>query len=155
MNKIDRKLESLGIEIPDAPVPAANYVPCIISNNLAFIAGQIPFKDGKIEYTGKVGKDIDIPTAKEVARLCALNIVAVLKTSLDGDLSRVVRCIKLGIFVSCVENFNKQPEVANGASDLMIEVFGENGKHSRFAVGTNNLPRNVPVEVDGIFEINP
>ena len=154
MNTIEKKLESLRIIIPSAPVPAANYVPCIISGNLAFVAGQIPFQDGKIIYTGKVGKDLDVSKAKEVARLCALNIIAVLKNALDGDLTRIKKCVKLGIFVSCTENFNQQPEVANGASDLMIEVFGEIGKHARFAVGTNNLPRNVPVEVDGIFEIS-
>ena len=113
----------------------------------------MPFENGKINYTGKVGKDVNIDTAKKVARICALNVLGVLKVTVNGDLTRVKKCIKLGIFVSSSDNFHQQPEVANGASDLMVEVFGEKGKHARFAVGTNSLPRNVPVEVDAIFEI--
>ena len=128
-------------------------MPYIISNNLIFIAGQVAFENGQLNYKGRVGEDIDIDTAKKVARICGLNILGVLKSALDGDLSKVKKCIKLGIFVSCVDKFDQQPEVANGASDLMVEVFGENGKHARFAVGTNALPRNAPVEVDAIFEI--
>ena len=146
-------MQELKITIPAAPTPAANYVPCIITKNLAFIAGQIPFQDGKITHTGKVGKDIDIATAKNIARICALNILGVLKENLNWDLSRVKKCVKLGIFVSCTDDFNQQPEVANGASDLMVEIFGDAGRHARFAVGTNSLPRNVPVEIDGVFEI--
>jgi len=153
MNSIDKKLETLGITIPDAPSPAANYIPYVISGNLVFIAGQVPFENGKINYTGKVGKDIDINKAKEVAKICGLNVISVLKNAVKGDLSKVKKCVKLGIFVSCTNDFHQQPEVANGASDLMVEIFGENGKHARFAVGTNSLPRNVPVEVDAIFEI--
>jgi enamine deaminase RidA (YjgF/YER057c/UK114 family) len=153
MNSIDKKLETLGITIPDAPSPAANYIPYVISGNLVFIAGQVPFENGKINYTGKVGKDIDINKAKEVAKICGLNVISVLKNAVNGDLSKVKKCVKLGIFVSCTSDFHQQPEVANGASDLMVEIFGENGKHARFAVGANSLPRNVPVEVDAIFEI--
>ena len=153
MNDIDKKLKDLGITIPDAPSPAANYIPYVISGNLVFIAGQVPFENGKINYTGKVGKDIDINKAKEVAKICGLNVISVLKNAVKGDLSKVKKCVKLGIFVSCTSDFHQQPEVANGASDLMVEIFGENGKHARFAVGTNSLPRNVPVEVDAIFEI--
>ena len=153
MNSIDKKLETLGITIPDAPSPAANYIPYVISGNLVFIAGQVPFENGQINYTGKVGKDIDINKAKEVAKICSLNVISVLKNAVKGDLSKVKKCVKLGIFVSCTSDFHQQPEVANGASDLMVEIFGENGKHARFAVGANSLPRNVPVEVDAIFEI--
>ena len=153
MNEIDKKLETLGITIPEAPSPAANYIPYVISGNLVFIAGQVPFENGQINYTGKVGKDIDINKAKEVAKICGLNVISVLKNAVKGDLSKVKKCVKLGIFVSCTNDFHQQPEVANGASDLMVEIFGENGKHARFAVGTNSLPRNVPVEVDAIFEI--
>ena len=153
MNSIDKKLETLGITIPDAPSPAANYIPYVISGNLVFIAGQVPFENGQINYTGKVGKDIDINKAKEVAKICGLNVISVLKNAVKGDLSKVKKCVKLGIFVSCTNDFHQQPEVANGASDLMVEIFGEDGKHARFAVGTNSLPRNVPVEVDAIFEI--
>ena len=153
MNDIDKKLKDLGITIPDAPSPAANYIPYVISGNLVFIAGQVPFENGQINYTGKVGKDIDINKAKEVAKICGLNVISVLKNAVNGDLSKVKKCVKLGIFVSCTNDFHQQPEVANGASDLMVEIFGENGKHARFAVGANSLPRNVPVEVDAIFEI--
>lgn len=154
MNDIDKKLEALGITIPEAPSPAANYIPYVIIGNLIFIAGQVPFENGKINHTGKVGKDIDIDEAKRVAKICALNIISVLKKALKGDLMRVKQCVKLGIFVSCTSDFYHQPEVANGASDLMVKIFGEKGKHARFAVGANSLPRNVPVEVDAIFEIS-
>ncbi len=154
MNDIDKKIESLGITLPIAPSPAANYIPYVVSNNLVFISGQVPFENGEIKHTGKVGKNINIDKGKAVARICALNVISVLKNALNGDLSRVKSCVKLGIFVSCTSDFHQQPEVANGASDLMVEIFGEKGKHARFAVGANSLPRNVPVEVDAIFEIN-
>jgi len=153
MNEIDNLLKNKNIIIPEAPTPAANYIPYVISDNLVFIAGQVPFENGKINYTGKVGKDINIDDAKKVARICALNVLGVLKTAVNGDLSKVKKCIKLGIFVSCNDDFHMQPEVANGASDLMVEIFGDKGKHARFAVGTNSLPRNAPVEVDAVFEI--
>ncbi|MDG2001269.1 MAG: RidA family protein [Alphaproteobacteria bacterium] len=152
MNIIDKKIQSLGIKLPSAPKPAANYIPYVISNNLIFIAGQVPFENGEIKHTGKVGENINIDKAKTIARTCGLNIISVLKDALDGDLSRVTKCVKLGIFVACTNDFHNQPEVANGASDLMVEIFGEAGKHARFAVGTNSLPRNVPVEVDAVFE---
>ena len=154
MNIIDEKLEKIGIEIPTAPKPAANYIPYVITNNLIFISGQVPFINGKIreDDTGKVGENIDIAKAQTIARRCGINVVSVLKDALDGDLSRVIKCVKLGIFVSCTNDFHDQPEVANGASDLMVEIFGEAGRHARFAVGTNSLPRNIPVEVDAIFE---
>ncbi|MAU27936.1 MAG: hypothetical protein CMJ07_01965 [Pelagibacterales bacterium] len=152
MNIIDEKIQSLGIKLPSSPKPAANYIPYVISNNLIFIAGQVPFENGEIKHTGKVGENINIDKAKTIARTCGLNIISVLKDALDGDLSRVTKCVKLGIFVACTNDFHNQPEVANGASDLMVEIFGEAGKHARFAVGTNSLPRNVPVEVDAVFE---
>ena len=153
MNAIDNLLKNKNIIIPDAPFPAANYIPYVISDNLVFIAGQVPFENGKINYTGKVGKEINLDTAKKIAKICALNVLGVLKVAVNGNLAKVKKCVKLGIFVSCSDNFYQQPEVANGASDLIVEIFGENGKHARFAVGTNSLPRNVPVEVDAIFEI--
>ena len=153
MNDIDKKLQDLGITLPNAPMPAANYIPYVITGKLVFISGQVPFENGEIKHTGKVGKDIDVDLAKLIARICALNIISVLKNALNGDLSKVNQCVKLGIFVSCTNDFYQQPEVANGASDLMVEIFGNKGKHARFAVGTNSLPKNVPVEVDAVFEI--
>ena len=153
MNDIDKKLQDLGITLPNAPMPAANYIPYVITGKLVFISGQVPFENGEIKHTGKVGKDIDIDQAKLIAKTCALNIISVLKNALNGDLSKVNQCVKLGIFVSCTNDFHQQPEVANGASDLMVEIFGNKGKHARFAVGVAALPLNVPVEIDGVFEI--
>ena len=152
--KIDARLRELGIELPEAPAPAANYVPYTISGNTVYVAGQVPFVNGKLEHKGRVGETYGIEEAHEVARICALNILAQVKAACDGDLDRVVRCLKMGGFVACADGFGDMPEVVNGASDLMVEVFGDAGRHARFAVGTNALPRGVPVEVDAIFEIS-
>lgn len=151
--RIEARLEELGIELPKASAPAANYVPYVISGNLVFIAGQITFWNGEIKFIGKVGRDFSTDEGKQAARLCGLNLIAQLKNACDGDLDRVRRCVKLGVFVNCVDGFAEQPEVANGASDLMVDVFDESGRHARFAVGANALPRNVATEADGIFEI--
>ena len=151
--KIDRRLEELGIELPDPASPAANYVPYVISGSLVFIAGQIPFWNGEIKHVGKVGAEISLEEAKEAAQLCGLNLVAQLKSACSGDLDRVKRCVKIGVFVNCVDGFKQQPEVANGVSDLMVEIFGDAGRHARFAVGTNALPRNCATESDAVFEI--
>lgn len=152
--RIDARLSELGLTIPDAPVPAANYVPFVIAKNMVYVSGQLPFIDGKVAKTGKVGQDLDTAAAKEIARICAINIVAQVKTACGGDLDRVVRCVEVGGFVNCIDGYAEQPEVLNGASDLMVEVFGDAGRHARFAVGTNALPRNVPVEVKAVFEIS-
>jgi enamine deaminase RidA (YjgF/YER057c/UK114 family) len=151
--RIDARLAELGLTIPAAPAPAANYVPYVVSGNMVHVAGQVPFVDGKIAATGKVGKDLDVAEAAKIARICAVNIIAQVKAACGGDLDRVVRCIEVGGFVNCTDGFGNQPEVVNGASDLMVEVFGDAGRHARFAVGTNALPRNVPVEVKAVFEI--
>jgi enamine deaminase RidA (YjgF/YER057c/UK114 family) len=152
--KIDARLAELGITLPAAPAPAANYVPYTVSRGTVYIAGQVPFLDGKLRHKGRVGETYSVAEAKAIARICGLNIIAQVRAACDGDLDRVVRCLKVGGFVACAEGFGNQPEVINGASDLMVEVFGEAGRHARFAVGTNALPRNVPVEVDAIFEID-
>ncbi|WP_169568608.1 RidA family protein [Sneathiella limimaris] len=152
--QVDARLNEKGIEVPSVAAPAANYVPYTISGNLVYVSGQVPFVDGKITYQGKVGQDFTTEEAAECARVCALNIVAVVKEACGGDLDKVVRCVKLGGFVNCVDGFAEQPKVINGASDLMVDVFGDKGKHARFAVGTNALPLNVAVEVDAIFEIS-
>lgn len=151
--KIEARLNELGIVIPKAATPAANYVPFVTVGNVVFIAGQITFWDNEVRYIGKVGADYTVEEGKQAARLCGLNLISQLRVACDGDLDRVARCVKLGVFVNCVEGFDRQPEVANGASDLMVDVFGDQGRHARFAVGTNALPRNVAVEADGIFEI--
>jgi enamine deaminase RidA (YjgF/YER057c/UK114 family) len=152
--KIDARLKQLGITLPAAPAPAANYVPFTISRGTVYVAGQVPFVDGAIRHRGRVGETYTVAEGRGIARLCGLNILAQLKAACEGDLDRVVRCLKVGGFVACPEGFAEQPEVVNGASDLMVEVLGEAGRHARFAVGTNALPRNVPVEVEAIFEID-
>ncbi|MZR31112.1 RidA family protein [Sneathiella litorea] len=152
--KIDAHLAELGINIPTATAPAANYVPYVRTGNLVFVSGQVPFVDGKLAYQGKVGKDFTTEEGMACARVCALNILSQVKDACGGDLDKVVRCVKLSGFVNCVDGFGEQPKVVNGASDLMVEVFGDKGRHARFAVGTNALPMNVAVEVDAVFEIS-
>ncbi len=151
--KIDARLAELGIEIPDAPAPAANYVPFVVSGSLVFVSGQVPVEDGEIKYTGRLGEDFGIDEGYRAARLCGLNLIAQAKAAAGGDLDRIKRVVKLGGFVNSAAGFTDQPEVVNGASDLMAEVFGENGRHARFAVGAASLPRGVAVEVDGVFEL--
>ncbi|WP_321390820.1 RidA family protein [Emcibacter sp.] len=154
-NIYEQRLADLGITLPTPAKPVANYVPFVASGTLVSISGQIPLgADGKLAYVGKVGHDVDEETAVQAARLCAINIIAQAKAACDGNLSRVRRIIKLGAFVNCVDGFGGQPAIVNGASDLMVEVFGEEGKHSRSAVGTNALPMNVPVEIDALIEIS-
>jgi enamine deaminase RidA (YjgF/YER057c/UK114 family) len=150
---IEKKLSSLGINLPIAAAPAANYVPYVISEKKIFVAGQIPFWNGELKGIGKVGQDVSTEEAAEIARICGLNLIAQAKAACDGDLDRIIGVVKLGGFVNCIENFQDHPEVINGASNLMVDVFGKKGAHSRFAVGVNSLPRGVSVEIDGIFEI--
>lgn len=152
-SKTDSRLAELGIELPPAPAPAANYVPWVRSGNLVFISGQVPLEDGKLAHVGKVGAKYDVDEAKACARLAGLNVLAVLREACDGDLDRVLRCVKLGGFVNCTPEFGEHPAVVNGASDLMVEVLGARGKHARFAVGAPALPFDVPVEVDAVFEV--
>lgn len=152
--KIDARLKELDIALPDSIPPAANYVPWVRTGNLLFIAGQVPVRDGKDLYTGKLGAGITMEQGQEAARLCAINIISHVRNALNGDLDRVVRCVRLTGFVNCTPDFGQQPLVINGASDVMVAVFGDAGRHSRAAVGSVSLPRNVPVEVDAIFEVN-
>ena len=150
----DDNLNRLGITLPDAPAPAANYVPYVIAGNMVFISGQLPLVDGKLSVTGHVGKDVSTDEAAQQARLCAMNLLAQLKAACEGDLSRVKQVVKLGGFVACTDDFTAQTEVVNGASDLMVEVFGDAGRHARFAVGSNTLPRGTCVEIEGTFLID-
>lgn len=153
-NSPKENLENMGINLPEPVAPVANYVPYTQSGNLYSISGQIPLKDGALPYTGKVGVDISLEKGQEAARLCAINIIAQINNLCGGDLNKVNRIVKLGVFINCDNGFGDQPEVANGASDLMVEVFGDKGKHSRSAVGTNALPRNVSVEIDALVDIS-
>lgn len=149
----DDNLNRLGITLPDAPAPAANYVPYVVAGNMVYVSGQLPLVDGKLSVTGHVGKNVSTEEAAGQARLCAINLLAQLKAACGGDLSRVKQVVKLGGFVACTDDFTDQPEVINGASDLMVEVFGDAGRHARFAVGSNTLPRGTCVEVEGTFLI--
>ena len=150
----DDNLNRLGVTLPDAPAPAANYVPYVVAGNIVYVSGQLPLVDGKLSVTGHVGKNVSTEEAASQARLCAINLLAQLKAACGGDLSRVKQVVKLGGFVACTDDFTDQPEVINGASDLMVEVFGDAGRHARFAVGSNTLPRGTCVEVEGTFLID-
>lgn len=151
--KIDARLATLKLELPKAAPPVANYVPVTLAAGLAFVSGQVTSWNGEFRYKGKLGKDFGIEEGQQAARICALNIIAQLKAALGGDLDRVKRCLKLGVFVNSTPDFTDQPKVANGASDLIVEVFGEAGKHARFAVSAGSLPLGCAVEVDAVFEV--
>lgn len=153
MSEIEKRLEEMGISLPEPAAPVANYVGYVITGNLVFISGQVPLGPDGFEYQGIVGKDLATEDAAKAARLCAINVLAQLKAACGGDLERVRRCVKLGGFVNAVPGFEQQPQVINGASDLMVEALGDRGKHARFAVGAGSLPVNVSVEVDAVFEI--
>jgi enamine deaminase RidA (YjgF/YER057c/UK114 family) len=153
MGVVAARLKELGLELPLAVAPQANYIPFVRTGDLVFTAGQIPLKDGAVLFVGKLGRDISVEDAYQGARLCALNILTQVAAALDGDLDRVVRCVKLTGFVNSAPDFTDQPAVVNGASDLIVEIFGEKGKHARSAVGMGGLPRGVSVEVEGIFEV--
>lgn len=151
--KIDARLKELGLDIPTPAAPAANYVPFVVSGRHVFLAGQITLWNGELRHVGKLGDAIDVKEGQEAARICALNLIAQAKAACGGDLDRVARWVKIGGFVNCTPDFTEQPKVMNGASDLLVQVFGERGRHARAAVGVAALPFNVAVEVDGIFEI--
>src|SRR5436853_2843416 len=151
--KIEARLKELGIELAQPTAPLANYVPFTIAGNLVFIAGQISQWNGVRRFVGKLGAGISIADGQQAARLCALNIIAHLRAAAGGDLDRVRRCLRLGGFVNCTPEFTDMPQVVNGASDLMVEVFGDAGKHARAAVGTSALPGGVAVEVEATFEL--
>ncbi len=152
--EIEQRLAELGIELPAPAAAAANYVPFVITGNQVFVAGQVPFAaGGKLQYLGKLGAEYTVEEGQAAARLCALNILAQVKAACDGDLDRIQRCVKLGGFVNCTPEFVQHPPVINGASDLMVELLGDKGRHARFAVGASNLPFNVAVEIDAVFEI--
>ena len=150
---IDARLAELGIELPAASTPAANYVPFVVTGNQVFVSGQVPVWNGEIGHRGRLGEDLTVDDGYQAARVCALNVIAQLKAACGGDLDSVVRCVKLGGFVNSAPGFTDQPKVMNGASDLMVEVFGDKGRHARFAVGAPALPLGVAVEVDAVFEI--
>lgn len=150
---IEARLSDLGIDLPPPAPPAANYVPFVVSGNQVFVAGQLPMQDGKVAITGKLGAGVSLEDGQAAARLCALNLLAQARAAADGDLDRIVRCVKLGGFVNAAPDFTGHPQVLNGASDLIAEVLGDAGRHARFAAGAGSLPFDAAVEVDGIFEL--
>jgi enamine deaminase RidA (YjgF/YER057c/UK114 family) len=152
-NIIDQRLKELNIELDDASVPAGSYVPYVITNNLVFISGQLPFINGQLTIKGKVGDNVSLDDAVKMSEACAKALLSQLKAACNGNLDKVNKVVKLGGFVASAPNFTDQPKVINGASDLIVSIFGDKGKHSRFAVGVAALPLNVPVEIDGVFEI--
>jgi enamine deaminase RidA (YjgF/YER057c/UK114 family) len=153
MNSFDEKLASLNIVLPTPPQAVANYVPYVVINNIVIISGQLPMKDGQLTFTGKVGHDLTMEEGQAAARLCAINILTQLKAACGGTLNRVKQCVRLGGFVNCNPDYTDQPKVINGASSLMVEVFGEIGRHARAAVGVNALPLGAAVEVEAMFFI--
>jgi enamine deaminase RidA (YjgF/YER057c/UK114 family) len=152
--RVDARLAALKIELPIAATPVANYVPAVRTDSLLLISGQLCQWNGERRYIGKLGAGISLEDGKRAARLCGLNLLAQAKHVLQGDLDRVVRVVRLGGFVNAVLGFGEEPQVINGASDLMVEVFGNAGRHARTAVGVSSLPGGVAVEIDAIFEVN-
>ena len=148
---IEEKIQELGIKLPNPPTPAGSYVPVVKTGNLLYVSGQIPMEDGKMMFTGKVS-DNNLGEAQKAARMCAVNILAQIKREV-GDLNKVSKIVRLSGFVNSVSEFTQQPKVINAASDLIFEVFGEKGKHSRIAVGVASLPLGSMTEIDAIVEI--
>lgn len=151
-DRIDRKLIELGLSLPEAAAPVAAYVPIVEAGGLIHLSGQLPFKDGSL-MAGRLGDGVDLDAGQDAARACGLMIVAQLKEYL-GDLARVERIVKLGVFVNSTADFTDQPKVANGASELMVALFGDAGRHARSAVGVAALPLGAAVEVDAIVQVS-
>lgn len=149
---IEEKINQLGFTLPAAPKPLASYVPAVKVGDLVFTAGQLPIKDGKLIFNGKLGKDLNEEDGKKAAQICALNCLSVVKFEI-GNLDNIDRIVKLTVFVNSAEGFINHPQVANGASDLIKEIFSENGKHVRSAVGVAELPLNAPVEIEMIVKV--
>jgi enamine deaminase RidA (YjgF/YER057c/UK114 family) len=153
MNSIDENLKALGITLPTPMKPVANYVPWVKSGNMVYISGQGAVVEGKVQFPGKLGDTVALEDGAKSARLTGINILAQLREAADGDLSKVKRIVKLVGFVACTPEFTDQPKVINGASDLMVEVFGDKGRHARSAVGVPSLPLNFSVEIEAIVEL--
>jgi len=152
-NRVEDRLQTLGIELPRPSTPGANYVPAVRTGDLIFITGQLSQWNGERRFIGKLGREFGVEDGQQAARLCALNVIAQLRAALDGDLDRVVRCVRVAGYVNSVPDFVGQSQVINGASDLFVQIFEEAGRHTRMAVGVSALPYDVAVEVEGLFEV--
>jgi len=150
---IEEKLNELGVSLPTAPKPAGSYVPVVVSGKLAFVSGQIPIKDGQVIYQGKVGIEQSIEQAQKAAKLCIINGLAQINTYF-GTLDNLEKIIKISGFVNSAQDFTEHPKVINAASDFLVEIFGEEGRHSRIAIGVSSLPLNATVEIDMLVEIS-
>ena len=152
---IEQRLAALGITLPAAPAPAANYLPWIVSGNQVFIAGQAPIREGKYDYVGRVGAEVTPQDAHVAARLCGINVLAQVKAACNGDWARFVKGVRVCGYISSTPNFFDYPKVLDGCSDLLVEVLGDAGKHVRTVMGVSGLRFNVPIVVDAVFEIRP
>lgn len=152
--RIAARLAELGITLPVLSPPVANYLPYVRTGNLLFVSGQIPTMAGELRFVGKLGREFEVQDGQKAARICAMNILAHVQAAI-GDLDAVTRVVKLTGFVNAMPEFGQEPAVINGASDLMVEIFGDIGRHARAAVGVNTLPFRVAVEVEAIFELAP
>ena len=153
MHSFEENIKNLGLNIPELPKALANYVPYKIVGKTMYISGQAPVKNGELIYKGKVGSDISVEDGIEAARLCVINIIAAVKTGLEGDWSKLDNFVKLTGYVNCQDTFTDQPKIINGASDMLVEIFGDQGRHSRVAVGSNALPLGIAVEIDALVQL--
>ena len=153
MHLFDENIKNLGLNIPELPKALANYVPYKIVGKTMYISGQTPVRNGEMIYKGKVGSDITIEEGIEAAKLCVINIIAAVKTGLEGDWNKLDSFVKLTGFVNCQDSFTDQPKIINGASDMLVEIFGDQGRHARVAVGSNALPLGISVEIDAIIQL--
>ena len=153
MHLFDENIKNLGLNIPELPKALANYVPFKIVGKTMYISGQAPVRNGEMIYKGKVGSDITIEEGIEAAKLCVINIIAAVKTGLEGDWNKLDSFVKLTGFVNCQDSFTDQPKIINGASDMLVEIFGDQGPHARVAVGSNALPLGISVEIDAIVQL--
>ena len=153
MHLFEENIKNLGLNIPELPKALANYAPYKIVGKTMYISGQAPVQNGELIYKGKVGSDITIEDGIEAARLCVTNIIAAVKTGLEGDWSKLDSFVKLTGFVNCQDDFTDQPKIINGASDMLVDIFGDQGRHARVAVGSNALPLGIAVEIDAIVQL--
>ena len=153
MHLFEENIKNLGLNIPDLPKALANYVPYKIVGKTMYISGQAPMQNGELIYKGKVGSDIAVEDGIEAAKLCVINIIAAVNTGLEGDWDKLDSFVKLTGYVNCQDNFTDQPKIINGASDMLVDIFGDQGRHTRVAVGSNALPLGIAVEIDAIVQL--